>query len=61
VTPEIVFKDATAKLAEYEATGGYTALATARAMTPQEVTDELITAELRGRGGAFFPTGTTSS
>src|SRR3954452_20089199 len=45
------------KLAEYEAVGGYTALAKARAMTPQDVTDELITSELRGRGGAFFPTG----
>src|SRR5437764_1147663 len=26
-------------------------------MTPAEVTDELITSELRGRGGAFFATG----
>ena len=26
-------------------------------MTPEEVTDELIASELRGRGGAFFPTG----
>jgi NADH-quinone oxidoreductase subunit F len=57
VAPEIVLKDATTKLAEYEAAGGYTALAKARAMTPQDVTEELITAELRGRGGAFFPTG----
>src|SRR3954453_23584904 len=56
-TPEIVLKDATAKLAEYEATGGYEALAKARAMTPDEGTEELITSELRGRGGAFFPTG----
>src|ERR1700704_4037900 len=45
------------KLAEYEAVGGYTALTKARAMTPQEVTEERITSELRGRGGAFFPTG----
>src|SRR5258708_28626392 len=45
------------KLAEYEAVGGYEALTTARAMTPQDVTEELITSELRGRGGAFFPTG----
>src|SRR5262245_21385939 len=45
------------KLAEYEAIGGYTALAKARGMTPQAVIDELITSELRGRGGAFFPTG----
>src|SRR6266850_6991945 len=54
---EIVLKAATTKLAEYEATGGYTALVKARAMTPAEVTDELITSELRGRGGAFFATG----
>jgi NADH-quinone oxidoreductase subunit F len=45
------------KLAEYESIGGYTALAKARAMAPQAVIDELITSELRGRGGAFFPTG----
>jgi NADH-quinone oxidoreductase subunit F len=45
------------KLAEYEAVGGYKALTKARAMSPQEVTDELITSEVRGRGGAFFPTG----
>ena len=45
------------KLAEYEAVGGYQALTKARAMTPQDVTEELITSEVRGRGGAFFPTG----
>jgi NADH-quinone oxidoreductase subunit F len=45
------------KLAEYELAGGYRALAKARGMSPQEVTDELIASELRGRGGAFFPTG----
>src|SRR5437763_15751161 len=47
------------KLAEYEAIGGYAALAKARAMTPQAVIDEVIASELRGRGGAFFPTGRT--
>jgi NADH-quinone oxidoreductase subunit F len=57
VAPNIVFADATTSLAEYEATGGYTALAKARAMTPADVTEELITSELRGRGGAFFPAG----
>ena len=41
------------KLAEYEAIGGYAALAKARAMTPQAVIDEVIASELRGRGGAF--------
>ncbi len=45
------------KLAEYEAVGGYQALARARAMPPQAVIDELIASELRGRGGAFFSTG----
>src|SRR5207237_2149864 len=45
------------KLAQYEKTGGYTALVKARAQTPAEVTEELITSELRGRGGAFFATG----
>jgi NADH-quinone oxidoreductase subunit F len=45
------------RLAEYEAIGGYDALARARALTPEAVTDELIASELRGRGGAFFATG----
>jgi NADH-quinone oxidoreductase subunit F len=45
------------KLDEYEAIGGYRALAKARAMTPRAVIDEVIASELRGRGGAFFPTG----
>jgi NADH-quinone oxidoreductase subunit F len=58
---QIVLADAEArdltKLAEYEAVGGYQALAKARAMAPQAVIDELNASELRGRGGAFFPTG----
>jgi NADH-quinone oxidoreductase subunit F len=45
------------KLAEYEEMGGYRALAKARGMTAQAVTEEVIVSELRGRGGAFFPTG----
>src|SRR5436190_5312619 len=45
------------KLAEYEAVGGYAALEKARGMTAQAVIDEVIASELRGRGGAFFPTG----
>jgi NADH-quinone oxidoreductase subunit F len=45
------------KLAEYEAIGGYRALAKARALAPAEVVEELRTSELRGRGGAFFATG----
>ncbi|HEY7420795.1 MAG TPA: NADH-quinone oxidoreductase subunit F, partial [Gaiellaceae bacterium] len=45
------------KLAEYEAVGGYQALAKARAMEPAAVIEELKAAKLRGRGGAFFATG----
>ena len=45
------------RLAEYEAVGGYEALQKARAMSPNAVIDEVIASELRGRGGAFFPTG----
>src|SRR6476661_2538184 len=45
------------KLAEYEGSGGYGALQKARAMSPNAVIDEVIASELRGRGGAFFPTG----
>jgi NADH-quinone oxidoreductase subunit F len=45
------------KLAEYEAIGGYRALAKARSLPAQAVIDELMASELRGRGGAFFPTG----
>src|SRR6266567_3482848 len=45
------------KLAAYEEIGGYQALQKARSMTPQAIIDELNASELRGRGGAFFPTG----
>jgi NADH-quinone oxidoreductase subunit F len=45
------------KLAEYETVGGYKALAKARGMSSQAVIDEVVDSELRGRGGAFFPTG----
>src|SRR5512132_476575 len=45
------------KLSEYEAIGGYGSLQRARGMSSQAVTDEVIASELRGRGGAFFPTG----
>src|SRR5436305_13485938 len=45
------------KLAEYEAVGGYEALQQARGMTTHAIVDELNASELRGRGGAFFPTG----
>jgi NADH-quinone oxidoreductase subunit F len=45
------------KLDEYRAIGGYGALEKARSMTPQEVTEEITNASLRGRGGAGFPMG----
>jgi NADH-quinone oxidoreductase subunit F len=42
-------------LAEYAGDGGYTALARARASSPDEVIRVLREADLRGRGGAGFP------
>jgi len=48
-------------LASYRAVGGYAQLERARAMTPQQVIEELIASNLRGRGGAFFPTGRKAS
>ncbi len=60
-TPEIVFAGtnggAVTEIAEYEATGGFGGLARARAMAPADVITELNASGLRGRGGAFFPTG----
>src|SRR6185369_208483 len=44
-------------LAAYRAAGGYDQLEKARAQDPQAVIQELIESNLRGRGGAFFPTG----
>lgn len=45
-------------LPEYERTGGYQSVAKAlRTMTPQEVTEVVKAACLRGRGGAGFPAG----
>jgi len=49
------------ELAAYRAAGGYAQLERARAMSPQEVTQELIESNLRGRGGAFFPMGRKAS
>jgi NADH-quinone oxidoreductase subunit F len=48
-------------LDSYRAIGGYAQLAKARAMSPQEVTQQIIDSNLRGRGGAFFPTGRKAS
>ncbi|MFZ0593059.1 MAG: NADH-quinone oxidoreductase subunit NuoF [Bryobacteraceae bacterium] len=45
-------------LSGYERTGGYQALRKALgSMTPQQVVEEVKTSNLRGRGGAGFPTG----
>jgi NADH-quinone oxidoreductase subunit F len=49
------------KLDGYRAVGGYEALAKARAQEPQAVIDAITTANLRGRGGAGFPTGRKAS
>src|SRR6185369_3903871 len=48
-------------LAAYRAVGGYDQLEKARAQDPQAVIQELIQSNLRGRGGAFFPTGRKAS
>ena len=44
-------------LAVYEQHGGYVALKKALGMKSEEVTDEVKKSNLRGRGGACFPTG----
>jgi len=44
-------------IADYEKAGGFGGLRRARAMAPDDVIAELETSGLRGRGGAFFPTG----
>ena len=40
---------------EYVSHGGYSGLARALAMSPEEVIEEVKTSGLRGRGGAYFP------
>ena len=45
------------KIEVYEANGGYQMLRKAVGMKPEEVTDEVKKSNLRGRGGACFPTG----
>jgi NADH-quinone oxidoreductase subunit F len=49
------------KLSEYQAVGGYKALEKARGMKPEAIVEELITSNLRGRGGAGFPMGRKAS
>jgi NADH-quinone oxidoreductase subunit F len=59
--PEVVFAGtnggAITRIEDYEAVGGFTALRKALAMTPDALIEELNASALRGRGGAFFPTG----
>ena len=44
-------------LEDYAATGGWIGLERVRAMTPEQVVEEVIASGLRGRGGAGFPAG----
>src|SRR5579862_6204633 len=48
-------------LDSYRAIGGYAQLEKARAEDPQTVIQQVIESNLRGRGGAFFPTGRKAS
>ncbi|OGR44726.1 MAG: NADH oxidoreductase (quinone) subunit F [Elusimicrobia bacterium GWA2_61_42] len=53
----ILLKDNVECLEGYFAAGGYKPLKKALALKPSEVTDEVKKSNLRGRGGAGFPTG----
>jgi NADH-quinone oxidoreductase subunit F len=46
---------------DYRAAGGFAALERARALDPAAVVQEILDSGLRGRGGAFFPTGRKAS
>jgi NADH-quinone oxidoreductase subunit F len=48
-------------LAGYREVGGYEQLERARGMEPQAILDELLAANVRGRGGAGFPMGRKAS
>jgi NADH-quinone oxidoreductase subunit F len=65
VPPDLVLEGADqhdlTQLDEYRSDGGYAALATALAMEPAAVIDEITHATLRGRGGAGFPMGRKAS
>jgi NADH-quinone oxidoreductase subunit F len=49
------------QMAAYREVGGYQQLTRARSMEPAAVLDEIITANVRGRGGAGFPMGRKAS
>src|SRR6478736_1984092 len=44
-------------LAAYKSTGGYASLEKALGLQPAQIIDEVKKSNLRGRGGACFPTG----
>ena len=46
------------RIQDYVALGGYTALAKAIVLSPEDIISEVKTSGLRGRGGAGFPAGT---
>ncbi len=49
------------EIAEYEAHGGYQSLRKAVGMTGEQLVEEMIASNLRGRGGAGFPAGRKAS
>jgi NADH-quinone oxidoreductase subunit F len=49
------------KLTDYRNAGGYAALEKARRMEPAQIVQEILDSGLRGRGGAFFPSGRKAS
>jgi NADH-quinone oxidoreductase subunit F len=57
LTKNILPGESPLSLREYEKTGGYRAVRKALAMSPQDVQNIVKASNLRGRGGAGFPTG----
>ena len=53
ISSDLAYRD----LKSYEATGGYEAARKALRLAPNEITEMVKKANLRGRGGAGFPTG----
>ena len=52
-----VWKEGSTSIDVYEASGGYAKLGEWLKMTPEEIIDDVKKSNLRGRGGAGFPTG----
>jgi NADH-quinone oxidoreductase subunit F len=48
-------------LADYRDAGGYRSLEKARSMEPQQIVQQMLDSNLRGRGGAFFAAGRKAS